>query len=152
MPTRTWCYMNRWESKRTGCGHGMGHLWGYRLFDEGIIKSWIYIPGTSLSTILGVEPSKTRPFSSKTRVIWVVADWFIVLSACGNCWSRFLISLRCITISFCRVLGAVCIHLGYVNHHNRHVLVLGANHLVFPILCTFPVIKVLYLNVASLPL
>ena len=32
---------------------------------------YIYIPGTCLSSILGVEPSKTRPFSSKTRVIWV---------------------------------------------------------------------------------
>ena len=33
---------------------------------------YIHIPGTCLSSILGVEPSKTRPFSSKTRVIWVL--------------------------------------------------------------------------------
>ena len=32
---------------------------------------YIYIPGTCLSSMLGVKPSKTRPCSSKTRVIWV---------------------------------------------------------------------------------
>ena len=32
---------------------------------------YIYIPGTCLSSILVVEPSKTRSFPIKTRVIWV---------------------------------------------------------------------------------
>ena len=31
-----------------------------------------YVPGTCLSSILGVEPSKTRPFSIKIRVMWVL--------------------------------------------------------------------------------
>ena len=42
--------------------------------------------------------------------IWA-ADSFIVLSPCGNCWIRFLISFGfgSKTISFCEVSGAVCI-------------------------------------------
>ena len=36
-----------------------------------ILPSYIYIPGTCLSSILVVEPSKTRSFPIKTRVIWV---------------------------------------------------------------------------------
>ena len=32
---------------------------------------YIYTPGTCLSSILGFEPSKRRPFPFKTRVIWV---------------------------------------------------------------------------------
>ena len=32
---------------------------------------YIYIPGTCLSSILGFEPSKRRPFPIKTGVIWV---------------------------------------------------------------------------------
>ena len=31
----------------------------------------MYIPGTYLSSIFGLQPSKTRPFPIKTRVIWV---------------------------------------------------------------------------------
>ena len=47
----------------------------------------LYIPGTCLSSILGVEPSKTRPFSSKTRVIWVPGIYiyifcFVFFSKC----------------------------------------------------------------------
>ena len=37
-----------------------------------------YIPGTCLSCILEVEPSKTRPFSSKTRVIWVPGHYILL--------------------------------------------------------------------------
>ena len=43
----------------------------YIYIHEKILCIYIYMPGTCLSSILGVEPSKTRPFSSKTRVIWV---------------------------------------------------------------------------------
>ena len=32
---------------------------------------YIYIPGTCLSSILRLKPSKTRSFPTKTRVIWV---------------------------------------------------------------------------------
>jgi len=44
------------------------------------------------------------------RYIWA-SDSFIVLSPCGNCWIRFLISFGFgpKTTSFCRVSGAVCI-------------------------------------------
>ena len=31
-----------------------------------------YIPGTELTSIFEGQPSKTRPFSIKTRVIWVL--------------------------------------------------------------------------------
>ena len=43
---------------------------------------YIYIPGTCLSSILGVEPSKRRPFSSKTKVIWVLGIYYICKEAC----------------------------------------------------------------------
>ena len=73
------------------------------------------------------------PIFLETPIYERLTDWFSFCMWYCNYWSRFLISLRCITISFCGVLGAVCIHhhLGYVNHHDRHVVVLGANHLVF---------------------
>ena len=37
------------------------------------IHIYIYIPGTCLFSFLGIEiqPSKRRPFTIKTRVIWV---------------------------------------------------------------------------------
>ena len=34
-----------------------------------------YIPGTCLSSILGVEPSKTRSFPIKTMVIWILGRY-----------------------------------------------------------------------------
>ena len=33
---------------------------------------YIYVPGTYLSSIFGLQPSKTRPLLIKTRVIWVL--------------------------------------------------------------------------------
>ena len=36
-----------------------------------MIRWFIYTPGTCLSSIFGFQPSKTRPFPIKTRVIWV---------------------------------------------------------------------------------
>ena len=41
---------------------------GNKLFGQ---PSYIYVPGTCLSSILGLEPSKRRPFPIKTGVIWV---------------------------------------------------------------------------------
>ena len=43
------------------------------------VSSTIYIPGTCLSSILEVEPSKTRPFSSKTRVIEVPGRYKVLV-------------------------------------------------------------------------
>ena len=44
-----------------------------RQYDKYIYVAYIYIyiPGTCLSSILGLQPSKTRSFPSKTEVIWV---------------------------------------------------------------------------------
>ena len=36
------------------------------------IYIYIYIPGTQMTSIFAGQPSKTRPFSIKTRVIWVL--------------------------------------------------------------------------------
>ena len=37
------------------------------------------IPGTSLSAILGLQPSKTRPFTIKARVIWVPGIYTLII-------------------------------------------------------------------------
>ena len=61
---------------------------------------WCYIPETSLSPVLGVQPSKTRSFPIKSGVIWVPGTYtvHIVLSITVTCippcglssqWSRF---------------------------------------------------------------
>ena len=38
----------------------------------------IYIPRTQLSSIFEGQPSKTRPFSIKTRVIWVLGIYMSI--------------------------------------------------------------------------
>ena len=38
---------------------------------------YIYIPGSRLSSILVVEPSKTWSFPIKTRVIWVLGILYV---------------------------------------------------------------------------
>ena len=48
---------------RKGCVSRVGERPGLRVY------IYIYIPGTCLSSILGLQPSKTRSFPIKTRVI-----------------------------------------------------------------------------------
>ena len=43
----------------------------------------IYTPGTCLSSILGVEPPKTRPFRTKTRVSWVPGKYISYVHILG---------------------------------------------------------------------
>ena len=52
------------HQKQTPRGRNLTICGGFRCI-------YIYIPGTCLSFVLGVEPSKRRPFPIKTRVIWV---------------------------------------------------------------------------------
>ena len=47
---------------------------------------YIYIPGTCLSSILGFEPSKRRPFPFKTRVIWVPGIYSGINDNWFCCW------------------------------------------------------------------
>ena len=54
--------------KRQIPGHGNGE---FLSFPRG--NAW---EGSCLSSILGFEPSKRRPFPSKTRVIWVPGIYF----------------------------------------------------------------------------
>ena len=41
-----------------------------------LTQIYIYIPRTQLTSIFEGQPSKTRPFSIKTRVIWVVGIYY----------------------------------------------------------------------------
>ena len=52
------------------CPKTIIHIYIYNIYIIYIIY-YIYTPGTCLSSILGFEPSKRRPFPFKTRVIWV---------------------------------------------------------------------------------
>ena len=52
--------------------HEAGYFWAE------VWCIYIYIPGTCLSSILGFEPSKRRPFPFKTRVIWVPGYYILV--------------------------------------------------------------------------
>ena len=45
--------------------------WDFFSLNPQLIDNSWYIPGTSLSSILGLQPSKRRPFPFKTTVIWV---------------------------------------------------------------------------------
>ncbi len=38
------------------------------------LETFHNLPGTSLSSIFGLQPSKTRPFPTKARVIWVPGE------------------------------------------------------------------------------
>ena len=48
------------------------------------IHIYIYTPGTSLSSILVIEPSKTRSFPIKTRVIWVPGKYIYIVYFLGE--------------------------------------------------------------------
>lgn len=48
----------------------------------------IYKPGTCLSSMLGVEPSKTRSFENQTRVIWVLV-FFLLASHMTCLWWHY---------------------------------------------------------------
>ena len=48
-------------------------LKGYRL----LVHIYIYTPRAQLTSIFEGQPSKTRPFPSKTRVIWVQGKFFV---------------------------------------------------------------------------
>ena len=55
---------------------------------EGI---YIYIPGTCSSSILGLQPSKRRPFPIKTGVIWVPGIYTKYQLEAGWIWLGFLL-------------------------------------------------------------
>ena len=63
-------------------------VWVVRNNDKYI---YIYIPGTYLSSIFGLQPSKTRPFPIKTRVIWVPGIYIYILHRicflAVGCWT-----------------------------------------------------------------
>ena len=46
---------------------------------------YIYIPRTQLTSIFEGQPFKTRPFSIKTRVIWVLGI-YIYIDGIWICW------------------------------------------------------------------
>ena len=57
-----------------------------------------YVPGTQMTSIFEGQPTKTRPFPIKTRVIWVPGwKWKIIRLACWV-YSR---KIRC--FSYCHV-------------------------------------------------
>ena len=48
----------------------------------------IFIPRTQLTSIFEGQPSKTRPFSIKTGVIWVLGTYIYNLCVCHICVSK----------------------------------------------------------------
>ena len=56
----------------------------------GVDLMYIYIPRTQLTSIFEGQPSKTRPFSIKTRVIWVLGihilyiQLYTLVTLCGH--------------------------------------------------------------------
>ena len=42
---------------------------------------FVYIPRTQLTSIFQGQPSKTRPFSIKTRVTWVLSIYIYIYGA-----------------------------------------------------------------------
>ena len=53
------------------CLRSEGRRWE-RMAGGGGEAIYIYIPGTCLSSIFGLQPFKTKPFPIKTGVIWVL--------------------------------------------------------------------------------
>ena len=59
-----------WPSKKGRLR--IARWWGLTNYNSYNIYIYIYIPGTCLSSILGLQPSKTRSFPMKIEVIWVI--------------------------------------------------------------------------------
>ena len=64
-------------------------------FENAVI--YIYIPGTCLSSILGFEPSKRRPFPFKTRFIWVPGIFIYTAQLYRTCSKLFVRNIASLT-------------------------------------------------------
>ena len=100
-----WSRLSKPSPNRSRCSHGLKHspcpLWAWNEKIKGTLGPFwgrylgykssicnLYIPGTYLSFVLGIEPSKRRPFPIKTRVTWVPGMYNIEYTAANKLYMQ----------------------------------------------------------------
>ena len=98
------------------------------LWTLGIV--YIYIPGTPMTSIFEGQPPKTRPFPTKTRVIWVpgIYTYIFLASQRYSFIHIYVAPLRLIFLGFHRdffIVGFItCSGFSDLRFHGRYVYTL----------------------------